>query len=204
MTGVVEVLAAVGSAAASAASAVAPVVSTIAPFAAVAGSLASAGLQVSGARQQSQALTIQAQQQQQTAAVQDQVAQQEALRGQEAANQVRENLFRTLASQRAQYAAAGLVLEGTPQDVADQTVAQADRELQIQAGDTAVRVASARQTAANSRTSATLLTDRAGSTMSSAGLAAGISLFDAVDRFGRRMPGTVAERTGVTGPGKTI
>ena len=186
-----EAAIAVGSAIASAASAVAPVVSTIAPFAAIAGSLASAGLQVSGARQQSQALTIQAQQQQQTAAVQDTVVQQEALRGQEAANQVRENLFRTLASQRAAYAAAGLVLEGTPQDVADQTAHQADRELQIQAGDTAVRVASARQTAANTRTSATLLTDRASNTLSSAGLAAGISLFDAVDRFGRRMPGTV-------------
>lgn len=193
MTGVVEVLAAVGTAAASAASAVAPVVSVITPFAAVAGSLASAGLQVSGARQQSQALAIQSQQQQQTAAVQDQVAQQEALRGQEAANQVRENLFRTLASQRAQYAAAGLVLEGTPQDVADQTTRQAERELDIQAGDTAVRVASARQTAANSRISATLLTDRASSTMSSASLAAGLSLFDAVDRFGRRMPGTTTK-----------
>ncbi len=191
-----EAAIAIGSAIASAASAAAPVISTIAPFAAVAGSLASAGLQVSGARQQAAALQIQAGQMQQQAQVQDLAAQQEALRGQEASNQVREALRRSLASQNAQYAAAGIVLgEGTPQDVGAETARQAERELAINAGDTAVRVASARSAAANTRTSALLLNDQASSKLSTAGLTAGVSLFDAVDRFSRRLPGSTTKAT---------
>jgi hypothetical protein len=184
----------IASAASSAASAIAPVASAVgtaasvaAPFVGVASSLASARLQVSGSQQQAQALGMQANQQ-------DLLAQQEQLRGQEQSNQVREALLRTLATQRAQYAAAGIALdEGTPETVAEASRYEAERELAIGRGNTAIAVS-------NARTNAQLLRDRASAGLRSSGLSAGVSLFDTVDRLGARTPGRVsAERTGTAG-----
>lgn len=188
-----------GSAIASAASAAAPVLGTIgtvasiaSPFIGIAGSLASAGLRVSGEQQQVRAATVQANQQ-------EVAAQQEELRGQESANQVREALLRTIATQRAQYAAAGIALdEGTPQTVEDATRREAERELAIQRGNTAFA-------AGNSRLNAQLLRDRAASIQGTSNISAGLSLFEAVDRLSQRMPAHVtAERTGTFGAAKGI
>lgn len=151
------------------------VASSVAPVVGVASSLASAGLAISGSREQAAALTSQAQQQ-------DLIAQQERLRGQESANQVREALLRSLASQRASYAAAGVTLDGTPETVAEWTRYEAERELTIQAGNTANRVATA-------EASRDILTTRAASTRTAGIGNAAISLFDAADRIGRRAPG---------------
>ena len=165
----------VGGAAAAVGGAAAAAVPYVAPVVGVASSLASAGLAISGSQQQAAALTAQAQQQ-------DLIAKQEELRGQESANQVREALLRSLASQRASYAAAGVTLEGTPETVAEWTRYEAERELSIQAGNTATRVETA-------RLNRDILTDRSASTRTAGVAGAATSLFDAADRIARRAPG---------------
>lgn len=172
------------------AAAIAAVVGTVAKVAAPIAGLASAGLAISGARQQAAGMRVQAQQQ-------DLLVKQEELRGREQANQVREALLRTLATQRAQYAAAGIALDGgTPQTVADASAYEAERELAIAAGNTASRAGAG---ALNAR----LLRERATSTSRAGIISGGLSLFDAADRLSSGVAGWPrAERTGVAGPPK--
>jgi hypothetical protein len=160
-------------------------------YASIAAALASAGLGIAGAQQQAATMRLQAGQQRTQAAQTDFSAQQEVLKGREQANQVRGTLLRTLASQNARYAGAGLTLEGTPETVATDTINQAERELALLGANSTIR-------AEATRTQASLLRDSADWTEGGAPLteltgSAGsvINLFDRVDRIGARRAGTV-------------
>lgn len=151
---------------------------------------AKAFAQVEVGRQQSKALTTQAQQQDSLAEQQLAQNRQEQLRGQEAANQVRETLLRTLATQRAAYAAAGVALDsGTPDTVATETRRQTDRELAIQAGNTAATVNLGKAKADSFRQNAGLLRTQATDARRMGGLNAAISLFESVESAAARVAG---------------
>lgn len=111
--------------------------------------LGSAGLSIGGALRQSQMLRTEA-------AWSEFQAGQEALRGEQEANRVREALLRTLASNNAARAAAGLDIAGTPLTVDEEVTRQAERELRVVAGNAAIREAEARATASLRRSSARL------------------------------------------------
>lgn len=104
-------------------------------------SLGSAGLSVYSGLQQAGSLS-------QQAAYDDFNARQELLRGQQESNTIRENLLRTLAAQNAAYGAAGIdVGAGTPVDVQQDAMAQADRELDTSRANTLLRAYSRRASA---------------------------------------------------------
>jgi len=89
-------------------------------------------------------------------------AEMEMVKGQLEANRIRESLMKTLASQRARYASAGIVLDsGTPSTVAEQSTEEADRETQVAQTSADMKAASARIAAANQETKASLLEDSA-------------------------------------------
>lgn len=91
-------------------------------------------------------------------------AEMEILRGQQEANRIRENMLKTLATQRARYAGAGIVLDsGTPATVQEATTEEADRETQIIQTNAGMRAATARIAAANQEARANLLDDQADS-----------------------------------------
>jgi hypothetical protein len=113
----------------------------------------------------------------------------EAIRGQIQANQVRETLMRTLAAQSARYAGSGLALEGTPDLVAEQTVAQANRELTMTETNTVLRSEQLRQRAR-------LLEDDAGATELGGTTGAVINLFDTASRTYSRFPGSTSSPGG--------
>jgi len=103
--------------------------------------LGSAGLSIYSGLQQAGS-------QVQQAAYDDFNARQELLRGQQESNKIRENLLRTLAAQNAAYGAAGIdVGSGSPVDVQQDTLAQADRELDISRNNTLLRSYSRRASA---------------------------------------------------------
>ncbi len=104
-------------------------------------SLGSAGLSIFSGLQQAGSLS-------QQAAYDDFNARQELLRGQQESNTIRENLLRTLAAQNAAYGAAGIdVGAGTPVDVQQDAMAQADRELDTSRANTMLRAYSRRASA---------------------------------------------------------
>lgn len=190
MTGVVEVVVAGVSAISAAAAPVTAAVSAASPWITGGLALASAGLQISGARQQAVTSQVQATQAGVSAQQQELVARQEELRGQQQANQVRENMLRTLAAQNARYAAAGAVLgDGSPETVADDTRREAELQLAIGGSNATARAAAARSGAASQRIQASLLADRGEGAQTAAVFSAGASLFDLVDRGAQRQPG---------------
>lgn len=209
MTGVVEVLAAVGSAAASAASTVGTVVAAASPWVSGGLALASAGLQISGGQRQRASLEMQAAENSRAAAFTTRqgelAAQQEEVRGIEQANRVRLALLQSLASQRAAYAAAGLALgEGSPEAVEEETRRQAERELTIEGANSRARATTTRldatQRAGNLLLEGDLLRERGASAAVAGVTGAGTSLLDYVDRAGNRQPGRT--RTTRRAPGE--
>jgi hypothetical protein len=108
--------------------------------------LGSAGLSLGGGLAQSRAMQAQAQ-------WQDFQAGQETLRGEQEANRVRETLLRTLASNNAGRAAAGVELSGSALDVDAEAAAAAERELSIVSGNAAARAGAARSSAQSARIS---------------------------------------------------
>lgn len=209
MTGIVEVLAAVGSAAAGAASTVGTVVAAASPWVTGGLTLATAGLQISGGQRQRAGIELQAEQNSRAAAITTRqgelAAQQEEVRGIEQANRVRLALLQSLASQRAGYAAAGLALgEGSPEAVEEETRRQAERELTIEGANSRARAAATRLDASNRAGNLLLEGDllrQRGASAAAAGVtgAAG-SLLDYVDRAGNRQPGR--SRTARRAPGE--
>lgn len=115
-------------------------------------SVASAGVQVLRAQQEASAARAQAALMQVQARQGEVQAQAEELRGQQAALDTRERLLRVLAAQNARYLAAGLAIgEGTPEAVAEDSAAAAERELDIIRTDTVLRAETARIGAATAR-----------------------------------------------------
>jgi hypothetical protein len=133
--------------------------------------LGSAGLSLGGGLAQSRALQAQSQWQEFQAG-------QEVLRGEQEANRVRETLLRTLASNNAGRAAAGVELSGSAVDVDAEAAAAAERELAIVGNNAAARAGSARASALASRASAS------GALIGGIGGAAG-SLFNYATRVRR-------------------
>jgi hypothetical protein len=130
--------------------------------------LGSAGLALGGGMAQARALQGQAQ-------WQDFQAQQEMLRGEQQANRVREALLRTLASNNAGRAAAGVELSGSALDVDAAAAAAAERELAIVSNNAAAQAAARRASALASREAANT------AMLEGIGKAAG-SLFNYVNR----------------------
>jgi hypothetical protein len=160
-------------------------------YASIAAALASAGLGIAGAQQQAATMRLQAGQQRTQAAQTDFSAQQEVLKGREQANQVRGTLLRTLASQNARYAGAGLTLEGTPETVAEDTINQAERELALLGANSTIRSEGIRTQANLLRESADWTEGGAPLTELTGSAGSVINLFDRVDRIGARRAGTV-------------
>lgn len=122
---------------------VAAVVGTIASIASAGVQLLRAQQEAAAARTQAALMRVQSQQMQLAARA-------EELRGQHAALDARERLLRTLAAQNARYLAAGVALgEGTPETVAEESTAAAERELELIRTETTLRAESARVGAAN-------------------------------------------------------
>jgi hypothetical protein len=157
--------------------------------------LGQAGLTIASSQQQALGLRAQAGAARAAAGQAEFAAGQEALRGRAAAVQVRQSLARTLATQNARYAAAGIALDdGTPATVADATRLEADRQLTVSDANATIRAEDQRLRAGQLRGQATLLNDRADGAVTTGWLTAGASLFDLADRGGARTPGTVRNR----------
>lgn len=150
---------------------------TIASYASIASALAGAGLTVLGANRNAANQNMQADQQRIA-------AEQELLRGRVQQLNLRSQLARTLASQNARYAAAGLTLEGTPETVAAETTRQAEREF------TTVDI-NATTKAIQDQRQARLLDDSADYTRDIGYATAGVNLLTAADRAYARTPGTI-------------
>jgi hypothetical protein len=133
--------------------------------------LGSAGLSLGGGLAQARALQAQSQWQEFEAG-------QELLRGEQEANRVREALLRTLASNNAARAAAGVELSGSALDVDAEAAAAAERELSIVGSNAAARAGATRASAVASRAAAS------GAILSGIGGAAG-SLFNYASRVRR-------------------
>jgi hypothetical protein len=170
--------------------AVVPLIAAAAPYLATAATVAGAGLTFAQAQQQAGAARVQAAQARIAGRQQQIAAQGEEVRGQSAALDLREGLLRTLASQRARYAAAGVALgEATPATLEDATVLDAERQLAMLDANTRLSAASRRLGGAGSDISAGLLSDQASSIAALAPISAavggardGINLFNALDR----------------------
>jgi hypothetical protein len=151
---------------------------TIGTAATIASTLAGVGMQVLATQRQAAVQRGQA-------ASADFAARQELIRGQQQGNALRDSLLRTLAGQRARFAASGLEADdGSAGNLQDQTAAQADRELTVQDANSVIR-------SEENRTRASLLTDGADFTQAGGAVRAGVNLFDAYDRYSARQPGTV-------------
>lgn len=149
----------------------------------------SAGLGVAGAQQSAQAQRMQARVQQGQAQQGQFAADQEMLRGMQQSLALREQLAKVLAAQNARYASAGLTLDGTPETVADNTRAVAERELQLLDANTTIR-------REQMRTGASLLSSQADATGMGAdftswagSIGAGVNLFESLDRQAARRAG---------------
>jgi hypothetical protein len=135
--------------------------------------LASAGLQVASGNQQAAGLNAQRQQA-------ELEAQQEIIRGKQEGNQLRERLLAAAAAQNAIFGASGLDMgSGTPADIAAETSAEADRELDVIRTNADIRAGSARGRAGQAGLAAT-------AAQQGGYIRAGSSLFDFVDRRARR------------------
>jgi hypothetical protein len=109
--------------------------------------LSSAGMTLGGALSQQRMLSAQAE-------WSDFNATSEQLRGEQEANRVRDALVRTLASNNAGRAAAGVDLSGSALDVDAEAAAQAEREVSIVRGNAAARAGSASAGAQSQRVGA--------------------------------------------------
>jgi hypothetical protein len=159
---------------------------------------------VSQARQQSGTLRLQAAQSDVARRSAELAAQGEEVRGQSAALDVREQLLRTLSSQRARYAAAGVALDsGAPLTLAEETEDLADRQLSLVDSQTRINAASRRLQGASSGIRGGLLTDQADQVETLAPVSAGISLVNTGINLFDTLPGTVKrpERTRAGGIG---
>lgn len=165
------------------------------PFIAAAAAVASAGLTYAQGQQQAGAMRVQAAQARIAGRQQQIAAEGEEVRGQSAALDLREGLLRTLASQRARYAAAGVALgEATPASLEAATITDAERQLDTLAANTRLSAASRRLGGAGSDIGAGLLSDQASGIATLAPISAavgvtraGVNLFDA-------LPGTTPRR----------
>jgi hypothetical protein len=158
-------------------------------YASIAAALTSAGLGVAGAQQTASAQRMQARVQQGQAQQGQFAANQETLRGMQQSLAMREQLSRVLAAQNARYASAGLTLDGTPETVANETRAVAERELALLDANTTIR-------REQMRTGASLLASQADATGQGADftswagtIGAGVNLFDSLDRQAARRAG---------------
>jgi hypothetical protein len=158
-------------------------------YASIAAALTSAGLGVAGAQQTASAQRMQARVQQGQAQQGQFAANQETLRGMQQSLAMREQLSRVLAAQNARYASAGLTLDGTPETVANETRAVAERELALLDANTTIR-------REQMRTGASLLASQADKTGQGAdftswagSIGAGVNLFDNLDRQAARSAG---------------
>jgi hypothetical protein len=149
----------------------------------------SAAIGVAGAQQSANAQRMQARVQQGQAQQGQFAADQEMLRGLQQSLALREQLAKVLAAQNARYASAGLTLDGTPETVADNTRAVAERELQLLDANTTIR-------REQLRTGASLLSSQADATGMGAdftswagSIGAGVNLFDNLDRQAARRAG---------------
>jgi hypothetical protein len=133
--------------------------------------LGSAGMTLGGALNQQRMLSAQAE-------WSDFNATSEQLRGEQEANRVRDTLLRTLASNNAGRAAAGVDLSGSAIDLDADAAAQAEREVSIVRGNAAARAGS---------TSAGAQSQRVGANAALIGGLgqAGGSLFNYAQRIGR-------------------
>jgi hypothetical protein len=160
------------------------------PFIAAAAAVASAGLTYAQAQQQAGAARVQAAQARIAGRQQQIAAEGEEVRGQSAALDLREGLLRTLSSQRARYAAAGVALgEATPANLEAATILDAERQLATLDANTRLSAAGRQLGGAGSDISAGLLSDQASSIATLAPISAavggardGINLFNALDR----------------------
>ena len=126
------------------------------------GTLASTGIGIISALNQSNTMQAQAD----LARISGQsgmiTAEMELVKGQQQANQIRENLLKTLASQNARYASSGIVLDsGTPATVSDVTSDQADRETTVVTTNAGMKAATQRIVALGQMDRANLLSDQA-------------------------------------------
>jgi len=179
---------AAGSAAAASTAAAATATPWLA-YASIAAALTSAGLGVAGSQQSASAQRMQARVQQGQAQQGQFAANQETLRGMQQTLAMREQLAKVLAAQNARYASAGLTLDGTPETVADNTRAVAERELALADANTTIR-------REQMRTGASLLSSQADATGMGAdftnwagSIGAGVNLFDNLDRQAARRAG---------------
>ncbi|MBR0678172.1 hypothetical protein GXW77_18530 [Roseomonas alkaliterrae] len=172
----------------------------IAVYAAIASAIAAAataGSQIMQAQQQGTAQRNQAALDQIRARQQELEARGVEARGTAEALDVRENLLRTLAAQNARYAASGLMLEdGTPGAVAEETRADAERQLDILRTNTTIAAESARIGAAQTQQRALLLRDQAGFTTTAGYVGAAATAARAgLDAY-NRWPGTTTSPGG--------
>lgn len=166
------------------AAAIAAVVSAVATVAAAGSQIMQAQQQAAGQRNQAALDAVRARQQELEARGVE-------ARGTAEALDVRENLLRTLAAQNARYAASGILLgDGTPQAVADETRADAERQLDILSTNTTIAAEGARIGAAQTQQRSLLLRDQAGFT-TTAGYVGAVATAGrgAVDAY-NRWPGT--------------
>jgi hypothetical protein len=170
---------------------------TVAIVAAVASALATAaaaGTQMMQAQQQAAALRNQAAMDEVRARQQGLEARGASARGEAEALDVRENLLRTLAAQNARYSASGIVLgEGTAETVAEETEADANRQLEIIRTNTTLAAEGARMGAAQTQQRALLLRDQAGFTMTAGMIGAGATLAEGTSRTAARWPGATTQ-----------
>jgi len=155
------------------------------------GTLASAGFSIVSALNQSQTMNAQAELARISAQSGMITAEMELVKGQQQANQIRENMLKTMASQNARYASAGIVLDsGTPATLSEVTQAEADRETAVVTTNAGMRAASQRIVALNQEGRANLLEDSADWTLISGIGGALVKGATGLARAGDMLPGT--------------
>lgn len=155
------------------------------------GTLLSAGIGVVSAINQSQAQAQQAELARISAQSGMITAEMEIVRGQQEANRIREATLKTLASQRARYASAGIVLDsGTPATVAEDTTDTADRETAVVTTNAGMRAASQRIVALNQMARAEMLEEQSDWTLIG-GVGSAVLKADAgIGRLAATLPGS--------------
>jgi hypothetical protein len=168
-----------------------------------------AAMTAASAQQQAGAQRIQAGQARLAAAAAEIAAAGEEVRGQSAALDLRQQLLRTLAAQNARWASAGVALQsGTPQQLADATAAEAERQLGIIETQTRINAAAKRIGGAGAIINAGLLEDQAAATSTAGWLGGavrlaqgGINLFDRLEGTPTRPAARQPERLTGRNPG---
>ena len=122
---------------------------------------------------------------------QELAARSELARGREEGNQVREALLRSVAAQRARYAAAGIALDaaGTPDVVEEATLHEGQREMATRRTNAELRAAATRIQGSQSRANSEMAVGQASLARATGGLNAAINLFESADRTASRITG---------------